>query len=340
MSRDKGVAWIRMDYILISILGFLLVIAGAVLGGVIISQALNIQADLLSWFAILTPSAILIAVGLLLALLPFLLYPLTKSLLRQERDVANRFEQFLGAMENQRDLLEQIRETNSLSDAAKQIAYRAKDRETLRTAIREDIEKGDFEAAIALVEEMQSRFGYRKEAEDLREEIETSWRSAKEKAVGEMLQQIEAAIARSEWKNAQRLTTKLVRIYPDHPEALRMPERIEVGRDNQKRELLKQWKDAITRDDVNQSIELLKQLDQYLSPSEAEAYKESARDVFKKRLQQLGVQFALHVHDRNWNDAVRIGRQITEEFPNTRMAQEVREKMVILERKASEPVRV
>ena len=46
------------------------------------------------------------------------------------------------------------------------------------------------------------------------------------------------------------------------------------------------------RDDVDRSVALLKELDQYLTPSEAEAYKESARDVFRKRLQQMGVQFA------------------------------------------------
>ncbi len=52
------------------------------------------------------------------------------------------------------------------------------------------------------------------------------------------------------------------------------------------------------------------------------------------------VQFALHVHDRNWMDALRIGRQITDEFPNTRIAAEVRERLPILEEKAQQPVGV
>jgi len=62
--------------------------------------------------------------------------------------------------------------------------------------------------------------------------------------------------------------------------------------------------------------------------------------VFRKKLQQLGVQFALHVHDKSWTEALRIGRQITDEFPNTRMAAEVRERLPILEEKAQTPVGV
>jgi len=100
------------------------------------------------------------------------------------------------------------------------------------------------------------------------------------------------------------------------------------------------WNEAVAKDDVDRSLALLRELDQYLSISEAEAYKESARDVFRKKLQQLGVQFALHVHDKNWMEALRIGRQITDEFPNTRMAAEVRERLPILEEKAGQRVGV
>jgi hypothetical protein len=52
----------------------------------------------------------------------------------------------------------------------------------------------------------------------------------------------------------------------------------------------------------------------------------------------LGVQFALHVHDKNWLEALHIGRQITDEFPNSRMAAEVRERLPILEGNAQQPL--
>jgi len=43
------------------------------------------------------------------------------------------------------------------------------------------------------------------------------------------------------------------------------------------------------------------------------------------------------VKDNKWNDAIRIGDVIMREFPNTRIAQEVREKMDLLRKRATEP---
>ena len=48
----------------------------------------------------------------------------------------------------------------------------------------------------------------------------------------------------------------------------------------------------------------------------------------------------LHVHDKSWAEAIHIGRQIMDEFPNTRIAAEVREKWAILEEKARQPAGV
>ena len=56
--------------------------------------------------------------------------------------------------------------------------------------------------------------------------------------------------------------------------------------------------------------------------------------------QQLQAQFAIHVHDKNWGEALRIGKQITDEFPNTRMAAEVREKLSVLQERAQQPLAV
>src|SRR5690606_15492874 len=68
-------------------------------------------------------------------------------------------------------LLRSINDRLLISDTAKRIAYREQDRETLRKAIREDIAKGDYEAALALVTEMSQAYGYRREAEAFRDEI-------------------------------------------------------------------------------------------------------------------------------------------------------------------------
>ena len=219
-----------------------------------------------------------------------------------------------------------------------QLSFR--DLSALRTAIREDMDKGDFEAATMLVSAMEERFGYLAEANHFRDQIDETSRAAIDARVRDMTERVEVLMQKHDWPLALRESERLAKQFPSHDDARRLPSRVHDARDAHKRELLKEWKDAVAGDDVNRSIDLLRQLDQYLSPSEAEAYKESARDVFKKRLQQLGSQFALQVHDKHWNEALRLGRQIVDEFPNTRMAGEVRERLPILQEKAQQPVAV
>lgn len=332
MNTEKLAAQARTILLAVSLLGVVVLLGGVVLTGRSIQQGMGAPAKM-EWELALSqaaPGVIVAAAGLLLAGLPWVLFPLTLLVAKLVSEM-ERTEQITGTLETHRQLLEGIRETSSLSDAAKQIAYRQKDRDMLRTAIKEDIDRGDFEAANSLVDEMERRYGHKHEAEVLREQIETGWAAARDAEMRERIGQLEGWLGKFEWAEAQKQYGRLAKLYPDHPEVQKLPERMAQAKDGHKRELLKQWKDAVTRDDVDKSVELLKELDQYLTPSEAEAYKESARDVFRKRLQQLGVQFALHVHDKSWTEALRIGKQITDEFPNTRIAAEVRERMAILE---------
>jgi outer membrane protein assembly factor BamD (BamD/ComL family) len=49
------------------------------------------------------------------------------------------------------------------------------------------------------------------------------------------------------------------------------------------------------------------------------------------------MQFSLAVQDHKWAEAVRLGESIIAEFPNSRMAQEVTEKMDALRKRATSP---
>jgi hypothetical protein len=70
---------------------------------------------------------------------------------------------------------------------------------------------------------------------------------------------------------------------------------------------------------------MLRELDNYLTPEEAEPLRELARGVIGKARENLGVRFKLSVQDRRWREAAEVGEQIIRDFPNTRMAAEVRE---------------
>ena len=60
------------------------------------------------------------------------------------------------------------------------------------------------------------------------------------------------------------------------------------------------WEDALRRTDTDQAIDVLKELDQYLSPAEAQTLQSSARTVFKEKLLQLGIQFRFAVKEGRW----------------------------------------
>ena len=98
-----------------------------------------------------------------------------------------------------------------------------------------------------------------------------------------------------------------------------------VLKQQHKDELRVAWEEALRRNDTDQAIDVLKELDQYLSRAEATALQSSARHVFKDKLLQLGVQFRFAVNERRWRDALRTGLELVRDFPNARMASEVRE---------------
>src|SRR5688572_22185307 len=68
------------------------------------------------------------------------------------RDMAAPFDE---RMQQMSVLLNQISEQQLISDRTKQVAYRTRDRETLRRAIHEEIASKDWEAALVLANDME-----------------------------------------------------------------------------------------------------------------------------------------------------------------------------------------
>jgi hypothetical protein len=107
-------------------------------------------------------------------------------------------------------------------------------------------------------------------------------------------------------------------------------------RDDHKRELETRFLEAANRDDVEGAMALLKELDRYLGPEEAERLAEVAQGVVAGHRENLGVQFKLAVNDHRWAEAARTGEAIIEEFPNTKMADEVRSMIDVLRTRATQ----
>jgi len=232
--------------------------------------------------------------------------------------------------------LQSIAENSRISDSAKALAHRHQEAEALRAAIREEITQKNWEAALNLIEEVEDRFGFRQEAESLREELDDARREAIQSKLAEAIERIERQFAAHDWGRAQSEIDRLSAALPGDAKVLSLQDRLKAMREQHKNELKLAWDEAVRRSDTDHAIEVLRELDQYLSPAEAHALQASARHVFKEKLLQLGVQFRFAVTEKRWQDALTIGLELTRDFPNARMAAEVREVMGTIRERAKQ----
>jgi hypothetical protein len=231
--------------------------------------------------------------------------------------------------------LQVISDRMLLSDTAKRIAYRQEDVNALREAITDDIKRKDFDAGLVLVQEMSQTFGYREEAEEFREQIMAARSTVIEARITVLLQRLDQIIAAHDFPQALSDAMKVMRIYPDDARVAKLDEYVREAQEAYKHQVERDFLAAAQKDDVDGAIQLLKMLDSYLTEREAEPFREVARGVIGKKRDNLGVQFKMAVHDKEWLKAIRVGEQIIQDFPNTRMAEEVRERIDLLRERAA-----
>ncbi|MFA6044940.1 MAG: hypothetical protein WC718_08150 [Phycisphaerales bacterium] len=117
---------------------------------------------------------------------------------------------------------------------------------------------------------------------------------------------------------------RIMRLFPDSPRVESLRNRVAEARAAFKRDLERRFLVASHEGKSDEALELLRELDQYLTAAEAEPLRELARGVIGKARENLGAQFKLAVQDKRWREAVNLGEEIISQFPNTRMAGEVR----------------
>lgn len=226
--------------------------------------------------------------------------------------------------------IKELAELAPLSDRAKRLLHRDREVEALREATHEDIIRQDYKRAEDLADTIETELGYADEAAELRTEIAKSRDATVEEKIDLAIARVDDLCNNHKWARALRETQRVLRLFPDNPKVAALPDRIMAARNDVKRQLLQSYGEAVRKNDVDAGVKLLQELDTYLTPQEGAALQESARGVFKARLHNLGVQFAICVSDNRWQDAIEAGDAIIAEFPNSRFAQEVREKMQLL----------
>jgi len=233
-------------------------------------------------------------------------------------------------------LLAQIYENSMLSDSAKRVIFREREIAMLREAIEHDIAKGDYGAALALCDDIANLFGQRETAEKFRQEIEHARREHYEHEIRESVARLDEYLRNRDWQKVHQEAGRIRRLYPDSHVLHEIDRRIETARMEHKKDLEAKFLQAAKHEDVEQAMELLRERDRYLSPEEAEQFTEVAQGVVGKHRENLGVQFKLAVNDHRWAEAAQIGETIMEEFPNTKMADEVRSMIDLIRTRATQ----
>jgi hypothetical protein len=242
-------------------------------------------------------------------------------------DNSIRLERIAENLKKNVSILAEIAQSVRVSDDAKALAFGDAERQLLRQAVLDLVEQQDFATAFEMIDEIAQRPGRRDFAEQLRHEVNKRCETA---SLGQMKQgiaEIEQFLQSHDWARASIEIEKLIKAYPRSEEVRTLRQRLLDKTAQRKKILLEAWNDAVQYKATDRSLEILIELDQYLTPNEGLALQEAAKDVFKTKLHNLGVQFSIAVSDKNWAKAIDLGRKLMRDFPNSQMAKEIREKM-------------
>jgi len=222
------------------------------------------------------------------------------------------------------DAVRRLEDTSTLSPDARRVLNRKNERDLLCRAIEEDMQTQAWDAAIVLCNELSERFGYRADAEEYRTRIEIARAEVTERRLSDAIARLDGLIVQRRWDVALQEAARIGRLFPESPRVENLRPRVEQARRIYKEDLERRFLEAARAERIDEAMVLLKELDAYLSENEAEPFREVARGVVSKARENLGAQFKLAAQNRDWKSCVMLGRRIMSEFPNTRMAEEVR----------------
>jgi DNA-binding XRE family transcriptional regulator len=232
----------------------------------------------------------------------------------------------------QQTLIEAIQ----LSDSAKRVLFREHEVDLLRRTIETDIEAGEYNAALVLCEQLATVFGAVEEGEQLRSRIQTILHQRHESTIRGEVEKFDDLLSKQEWVAGYQEAARLRRLYPDSPLLHDLEQRIADARAAYRHDLEDRFLSAAQREEVEEAMVLLKELDRYLTPDEARRFRDTAKAVVDSYRDTLGTRFSMAVNDHRWTEAIEFGDAIIRQFPNTKMAQEVRGLQPTINQRAAE----
>ncbi|MEM7230165.1 MAG: hypothetical protein AAF432_15265, partial [Planctomycetota bacterium] len=174
------------------------------------------------------------------------------------------------------------------------------------------------------------------EAESYRAQIVQARHDHYEAAIHAALQQFDQLLALRDWPAAYQEAARIKRLFPDSPAAFEVDRRLVVARDEHKYHLEQEFMAAAEADDVPRAMQVLRELDRYMSRDEASRLGETANRIVSRHRETLSAQFKGAINEHRWRDAAAAGDAIIAEFPNTKMADEVRGMIDVIRTRATQ----
>ena len=219
--------------------------------------------------------------------------------------------------------LDTILEAVQMTENAKRVLFRDRELSILRNTVQEDIERGEFHSALVLCDQMATVFGAVEEAEVLRTKVQSIIHEMHDARICEEVGKLEELLKSKKWVEAYQDAARLRRLFPESPQLHGLEQRIADVRTQYRHELEARFLAAAKCEDTEQAMHLLRELDGYLTPDEARRFRDTATDVIHKYRETLGARFKMAVSDRRWGEAIEFGEVIMQQFPNTKMTEEV-----------------
>lgn len=233
-------------------------------------------------------------------------------------------------------MLEEIRDAALLSDSAKRVIFREREVALLRRTIDDDIEKGEFNAGLILCADMERLFGYAQEAEGLRQKLLLARNRRLAEEIDREVATVGDMLDAGQVDEAEDMSHRLSRLYPDSPALHGLEARVRSARAAWKHELKQAFLSTAQRGETDEAMAMLRELDHSLDPTEAAEVRQAAAETIARYRESLSVRFKMAVSDHRWSEALAMGEQIINEFPNDRMANEVRGLYERLQERAAE----
>jgi hypothetical protein len=137
-------------------------------------------------------------------------------------------------------------------------------------------------------------------------------------------------LASHDWERAKQRLESIQREHADSLLIMELSKTVAKARKPHKEYLIRRFLKASEQDNPEEAMELLKELDHFLTSDEAVPLAPKARHVIQSMRENLSLRFKMAVNAQDWTAAKYVAELIISDFGNTRMAKEVLGKMDLL----------